>query len=79
MRLKMPKRIKMMKMMSVTNNRCKTAQDARDETIHTLDVLNHLYPDTMITIEIPHNTVSCRIGNALIYEDGHGAIVIDAE
>ena len=76
----MPRRMKRVKRwMSITDNKWETAQDARDETIHTLDVLNHLYPDTMITIEIPHNTVSCRIGDALIYEDGHGAIIIDAE
>lgn len=78
----MPKRMretKRMNMVRITNNKWETAQDARDETIRTLDMLNHLYPDTKITIEIPHNTVSCRIGNALIYEDGHGSIIIDAE
>lgn len=50
-----------------------------DEVIAVLDKLRKENPKTELIIETPGNTVTVEIGNALIYEDPAGRIVIDAE
>ena len=56
-----------------------SSDDVRNEIIYLLDKLKFLFPDTVITMETPGNTVSCRVGDALIYDGMDGSIVIDTE
>ena len=50
-----------------------------NKIIKYLDMLKKEYPDTEIIIDAPNNGSTCIIGNALIYDDLHGNIVIDCE
>lgn len=50
-----------------------------DLVITSLDAYKHINPDAHIIVEVPGKTVEFRIGDALIYEDGYGRIVLDAE
>lgn len=56
-----------------------TKQKAIDKVIKALDKLKKEYPDTEVCIETDHGTVSCRIGDALIYDGMDGSVMIDAE
>lgn len=47
--------------------------------IDKLDKLSKDYSDLKITIESESGTVSCKLVDALIYMDGYGNIVVDAE
>ena len=47
--------------------------------IPVLDEMKQNSPDQIIVVETPGKTISLRIGDALIYEDPHGWVVIDAE
>ena len=49
-----------------------------DVVIHYLDMLKAKYPDTKIFVDTPQG-VDCRIGDANIYDDPSGNIVIDCE
>lgn len=44
-----------------------------------LDALKTEQPNIKITIETPDGSVTCRLGDALIYQDSYGDLVIDAE
>ena len=50
-----------------------------DSAVNILDMYKQYYPEAEICIETPEKPVSCRIGDAIIYADGHGMIVFDAE
>lgn len=49
-----------------------------DTVIEDLDLLKAKYPDTKIFVDTPQG-VDCRIGDANIYDDPAGNIVIDCE
>lgn len=50
-----------------------------NKIIKYLDMLSEEYPNTKIIIDAPNNTNTCLIGNALVYKDINGDIVIDGE
>ena len=50
-----------------------------DEFLMMLDKFKKQTPDQVIIMETPSGTVECRIGDANIYDDPYGKIVIDAE
>lgn len=56
-----------------------TKQKAIDKVIKALDNLKEIAPDTPVCIETDHGTVTCRIGDALIYDGMDGSVMIDAE
>lgn len=49
------------------------------DIIEYLDRIKKENPNQVIVVETPKGTVELEIGDALIYEDGHGWIVIDSE
>lgn len=51
----------------------------KDKIIKQLDKLKKENPEQVIIVETPNGTVSCKIGDALIYEGMCGEIVIDSE
>lgn len=53
--------------------------DIRSQVISLLDIMKRDTPDQVIVMETPNGTVSLKIGDALVYEDPHGCIVIDTE
>lgn len=44
-----------------------------------MEELKRLDPDQVILIETPEGSVQCKLGDALIYDDPRGWIVIDSE
>ena len=50
-----------------------------DEFIMMLDKFKKQNPDQVIIMETSSGTVECRIGDANIYDDPYGKIIIDAE
>ena len=50
-----------------------------DEFIRMLDKFKEQNPDQVIIMETPSGAVECRIGDANIYDDPYGKIIIDAE
>lgn len=50
-----------------------------NKVIKALDRLKIVSPNTEIIIETPTGTVSCKIGDALIYNGMEDSIVIDSE
>lgn len=63
----------------VTENKVEFCQLLRDNTIKMLDKIKKVNPDQVIIVETPKGSVDLKLGDALIYEDGHGTIVIDSE
>lgn len=55
------------------NNNC------AENFVWLLDRIKHDYPDQVLIVETPHGTVTLKIGDALIYNDPHGRVVIDSE
>lgn len=47
--------------------------------MNKLDKLKRDCPNQIIIVETPNGTVTVRIGDAKIYDDAHGNIVIDSE
>lgn len=56
-----------------------TLQERIDKVLHQLYKLQEEYPDTEIFIEVPGKVVTCKIGDALIYDTPDYKIAIDAE
>lgn len=54
-------------------------KDIRTKLIKLLDKMKQATPDQILVVETPNGTVTLKISDALIYEDGHGWVVIDAE
>jgi len=54
-------------------------KDIRTKLIKLLDKIKQTTPDQILVVETPNGTVTLKISDALIYEDGHGWVVIDAE
>ena len=54
-------------------------EECLSQTISCLDKLKKANPNQEIIVETPKGTVSLKIGDALIYEDNCGKIVIDSE
>lgn len=52
---------------------------ASELMVDLLDTFKQESPDQILVVETPEGTVSLRIGDALIYEDGYGRVVIDSE
>lgn len=50
-----------------------------DNVIKYLDKLKKENPNQIIIVETPTGNVEFKIGDALIYDDPRGAIVIDSE
>ena len=50
-----------------------------DEFLMMLDKFKKQNPDQVIIMETPYGTVECKIGDANIYDDPYGKIIIDAE
>lgn len=44
-----------------------------------LDAVKAESPNTKITVKTKNNSVSCRLKDAIIYQDSYGDLVIDAE
>ena len=64
----------------LTNMIAETIQDCLiSDVINMLDVLKAKYPHVEVTLETPDGTVSCEIGDALIYQNTRGNLIIDAE
>lgn len=57
----------------------KTKQQRIDKIIKQLDKLKSNYGNTIITMETPQGTVSCKVKEANIYSDPNWNIVIDSE
>lgn len=51
----------------------------RSKLIAILDALKRDTPEQVLVMETPKGTVSLKIGDALVYEDPHGWVVIDSE
>lgn len=47
--------------------------------VSLLDTFKQESPDQILIVETPEGSVSLRIGDALIYEDGYGRVVVDSE
>jgi hypothetical protein len=56
-----------------------TKEKLISKIIQQLDELKERYPGQVVILETPHGTVSCELGDALIYEGADGSIVIDTE
>ena len=50
-----------------------------NNVINYLDRLKKENPNQVIIVETPKGSVELKIGDALIYDDPSGAIVIDSE
>ena len=50
-----------------------------DDVIRMLDKLKVANPRQKIVVETPSGCVELQLGDALIYEDGYGNLVIDSE
>lgn len=50
-----------------------------DDVVVVLDRLKKENGEQIIIVETPQGTVSLKIKDAIIYKDGHDAIVIDSE
>jgi hypothetical protein len=49
------------------------------KVIRQLDKLKENYPDQMIIVETPNGCIEFKIGEALIYINPRGTLVIDSE
>ena len=47
--------------------------------VKLLDRAKQSNPEQVLVVETPTGTVTLKIGDALIYEDPHGWVVIDSE
>lgn len=65
----------MFKKLAINNKK----EIVRNAMIETLDKLKKVNPDQRLIVETPNGSVNLKIGDALIYEDGYGTIVIDSE
>ena len=52
---------------------------APEEIVEFLDLIKKENPDQIIVVETPKGCTTTRIGDALIYDDPHGWVVIDSE
>lgn len=50
-----------------------------EEIVEFLDLIKAENPNQIIVLEMKKGTVDTRIGDALIYDDPHGWVVIDSE
>lgn len=50
-----------------------------DNVIKYLDKFKKEHPEQVFCVETPDGTVEFKIGDALIYDDPNGTIVIDSE
>lgn len=51
----------------------------KKKLIRLLDKIKQVNPEQVLVVETPKGTVSLKIGDALVYEDPHGWVVIDSE
>lgn len=56
-----------------------TSNNCAENLVRLLDRIKHDYPDQVLVVETPRGTVSMKLGDALIYDDPHGWVVIDSE
>lgn len=50
-----------------------------DNAIKYLDRFKKEHPEQVFIVETPNGSIEFKIGDALIYDDINGAIVIDSE
>jgi len=53
--------------------------DPKGKLVKLLDRAKQSNPEQVLVVETPTGTVTLKIGDALIYEDPHGWVVIDSE
>lgn len=55
------------------------SNNCAENLVRLLDRIKHDYPDQVLVVEAPRCTMSMKLGDALIYDDPHGWVVIDSE
>ena len=63
----------------IFKNKIETITMIKREIFKQLDKLKKECPEQVIIVETPKGSVELKIGDALIYDDPNGAIVIDSE
>ena len=56
-----------------------TQKEYKNKLIKLLDKIKKDYPELVIVMDTPGTSKECKIGDAIVYEDPNGHIVIDAE